>query len=58
MDPESYYYPHQRCISMENDISTRQRVIMDYIREQGSVQVDQLAEHLQVTPQTRPAASA
>ena len=37
---------------MENDISTRQRVIMDYIREQGSVQVDQLAEHLQVTPQT------
>ena len=39
-------------MSMEIEISTRQRVIMDYIREQGSVQVDQLAEHLQVTPQT------
>jgi len=25
---------------------------MDYIREHGSVQVDQLSEHLQVTPQT------
>ena len=37
---------------MQSDISARQRVIMDYIREQGSVQVDQLAAHLQVTPQT------
>lgn len=27
-------------------------MIMDYLREQGSAQVDQLAEHLQVTPQT------
>jgi DeoR family glycerol-3-phosphate regulon repressor len=27
-------------------------MIMDYIREHGSVQVDQLAEHLRVTPQT------
>ncbi|MGW8194171.1 MAG: DeoR/GlpR family DNA-binding transcription regulator [Desulforhopalus sp.] len=37
---------------MQPDISARQRLIMEYIREQGSVQVDQLAEHLQVTPQT------
>ena len=37
---------------MQTDISARQRVIMDYIREHGSVQVDQLATHLQVTPQT------
>ena len=33
-------------------ISVRQRLIMEHIREHGSVQVDQLAEHLQVTPQT------
>lgn len=37
---------------MQSDISSRQRVIMDYIREYGSVQVDQLAEYLEVTPQT------
>lgn len=37
---------------MQTGISARQRVIMEYIRERGSVQVDQLAEHLQVTPQT------
>ncbi|MEJ2178825.1 MAG: DeoR family transcriptional regulator, partial [Gammaproteobacteria bacterium] len=37
---------------MQPEISARQRVIMEYIREQGSVHVDQLAEHLQVTPQT------
>ncbi len=37
---------------MQPDISARQHVIMDYIREHGSVQVDQLAAHLQVTPQT------
>jgi DeoR family glycerol-3-phosphate regulon repressor len=37
---------------MQTEISARQRVIMEYIREQGSVQVDQLATHLQVTPQT------
>ncbi|MGI9536956.1 MAG: DeoR/GlpR family DNA-binding transcription regulator [Desulfocapsaceae bacterium] len=37
---------------MQADISARQRVIMEYIHEHGSVQVDQLAAHLQVTPQT------
>jgi DeoR family glycerol-3-phosphate regulon repressor len=37
---------------MKSDISMRQRLIMDYIHEYGSVQVDQLAQHLQVTPQT------
>jgi len=37
---------------METDISSRQRLIMEHIREHGSVQVDQLAVHLQVTPQT------
>lgn len=37
---------------MSVDISSRQRLIMDYIREHGSVQVDQLSSHLQVTPQT------
>jgi DeoR family glycerol-3-phosphate regulon repressor len=37
---------------MSTDISRRQRLIMDYIREHGSVQVDQLSNHLQVTPQT------
>ena len=37
---------------MQTGISARQRVIMEYIRERGSVQVNQLADHLQVTPQT------
>ncbi len=37
---------------MQVDISGRQRLIMDYLRENGSVQVDELAIHLQVTPQT------
>jgi DeoR family glycerol-3-phosphate regulon repressor len=37
---------------MSADISSRQHLIMDYIREHGSVQVDQLSDHLQVTPQT------
>jgi DeoR family glycerol-3-phosphate regulon repressor len=37
---------------MNVEISSRQHLIMDYIREHGSVQVDQLSEHLQVTPQT------
>ena len=37
---------------MSAEISSRQHLIMDYIREHGSVQVDQLSEHLQVTPQT------
>jgi DeoR family transcriptional regulator, glycerol-3-phosphate regulon repressor len=37
---------------MNVDISSRQHLIMDYIREHGSVQVDQLSTHLQVTPQT------
>ena len=37
---------------MQKSISERQRLIMDYIREQGSVQVDNLATHLNVTPQT------
>ena len=34
------------------EISRRQHLILDYIREHGSVQVDQLSGHLQVTPQT------
>lgn len=37
---------------MSTEISRRQHLIMDYIREHGSVQVDQLSGHLQVTPQT------
>jgi DeoR family glycerol-3-phosphate regulon repressor len=37
---------------MNADISSRQQLIMDYIREHGSVQVDQLSSHLRVTPQT------
>lgn len=37
---------------MSAEISSRQHLIMDYIREHGSVQVDQLSSHLQVTPQT------
>ncbi len=37
---------------MSTDISNRQRLILDYIREHGSVQVDQLSNHLRVTPQT------
>lgn len=37
---------------MSAEISSRQQLIMDYIREHGSVQVDQLSGHLQVTPQT------
>ncbi len=37
---------------MQTDISARQRLIMEHIREHGSVQVDQLAAHLRVTPQT------
>ena len=37
---------------MSVEIGNRQHLIMDYIREHGSVQVDQLSNHLQVTPQT------
>ncbi len=37
---------------MQTDISRRQRSIMEFIREHGSVQVDELSAHLQVTPQT------
>jgi DeoR family glycerol-3-phosphate regulon repressor len=37
---------------MSAEISSRQHLIMDYIREHGSVQVDQLSSHLRVTPQT------
>ncbi len=37
---------------MQTDISGRQRSIMEFIREYGSVQVDDLSAHLQVTPQT------
>ena len=37
---------------MQTSISVRQRLIMEHIREHGSVYVDQLAEQLKVTPQT------
>lgn len=37
---------------MHIEISKRQTSIMDFIREHGSVQVDELARHLKVTPQT------
>ncbi len=37
---------------MQVRISGRQRSIMEFIREHGSVQVDELSEHLKVTPQT------
>ena len=37
---------------MSTDVSNRQRLILDYIREHGSVQVEQLSTHLRVTPQT------
>jgi DeoR family glycerol-3-phosphate regulon repressor len=37
---------------MQTDLSRRQRSIMEFIREHGSVKVDGLSTHLQVTPQT------
>jgi len=37
---------------MPIDLSRRQHLIMDFIRERGSVQVDDLSVYLQVTPQT------
>jgi len=37
---------------MRTDISRRQRSIMEFIREHGSVQVGDLSAHLKVTPQT------
>lgn len=37
---------------MHTEISGRQSLIMDYIREYGSVHVEDLAKKLQVTPQT------
>ena len=37
---------------MPADVSGRQRSIMGFLREHGSVHVDILSEHLQVTPQT------
>ena len=37
---------------MSTEISSRQHLIMDFIRDHGSVQVDQLSSHLRVTPQT------
>jgi len=37
---------------MPNNMSGRQRSIMDLVREHGSVQVDELSVDLQVTPQT------
>jgi DeoR family transcriptional regulator, glycerol-3-phosphate regulon repressor len=37
---------------MQTDISARQSQILDHLREHGSAQVDHLAAHLHVTPQT------
>ncbi len=37
---------------MNTEISRRQHSIMDFIRQHGSVQVDELSDHLNVTPQT------
>ncbi|MBT8075216.1 MAG: DeoR/GlpR family DNA-binding transcription regulator [Gammaproteobacteria bacterium] len=37
---------------MQTDISERQRSIIEFIREYGTVQVNDLSAHLQVTPQT------
>ena len=37
---------------MQTDISKRQRSIMEFIQEHGSVTVNALSDHLQVTPQT------
>lgn len=37
---------------MNDGVSRRQQEILDYIRQHGSVQVDQLSDHLHVTPQT------
>ena len=37
---------------MQTEITRRQHSIMEFIREHGSVQVDDLASHLGVTPQT------
>ncbi len=37
---------------MTPDITARQQSIMGFIRQHGSVQVDQLSTHLRVTPQT------
>lgn len=41
-----------QSLSMQTSISVRQRLILEHIREHGSVYVDQLAKQLQVTPQT------
>ncbi len=37
---------------MSADISQRQHLILEFVREHGSAQVDQLSSHLRVTPQT------
>lgn len=37
---------------MTQNVNRRQHMIMDFIKQHGSVQVDQLSEHLHVTPQT------
>ncbi len=37
---------------MGTEISRRQHLIMDYIHKHGAVRVDQLSNHLRVTPQT------
>jgi DeoR family glycerol-3-phosphate regulon repressor len=36
---------------MQSGICARQRLIVEYIREHGSEQQDQLATHFQVTPE-------
>jgi DeoR family glycerol-3-phosphate regulon repressor len=46
------YIHNQKGFNVETDISGRQRMIMDYIREEGSVQVDELSVQLKVTQQT------
>lgn len=42
----------QKRSSVPANISRRQQSIMEFLNEHGSVQVDGLAEHLKVTPQT------
>ncbi len=37
---------------MSADISHRQHLILEFVREHGAAQVDQLSNHLRVTPQT------
>jgi DeoR family glycerol-3-phosphate regulon repressor len=50
--PGPIEYGIRQDLIMQTEITRRQHAIMEFIREHGSVQVDDLATYLQVTPQT------